>query len=71
MQNPLLSQRRSALDLPAAHGMNNYEWMVAKARMEQALMLGNATLRLAERTRVALRRAAIVLFGAPGTRERA
>ena len=71
MQNPLLSQRRSALDLPAAHGMNNYEWMLAKARMEQAMMLGDAALRLADRTRVALRRLAIVLFGAPGTQKRA
>jgi len=67
----LLSQRRSALDLSAAHGMNNYEWMLAKARMERAMMLGDAALRLADRTRVALRRLGSVLFGAPGTQKRA
>jgi len=71
MQNPLLSQRRSALDLPAAHGMNSYEWMLAKARMEQSLMLGNAALRIADRARAALRRAAIVLFGSPDREKRA
>jgi hypothetical protein len=65
MQNPLLTQRRSALDLPAAHGMNNYEWALAKARMDRAMMLGDFTLRLADRTRAALRSAAIALFGAP------
>ena len=71
MQNPLLTQRRSALDLPAAHGMSNYEWTLAKARMEQAMMLGDAALRVADRARAALRHAAVVLFGAPSTRNRA
>ncbi len=71
MQNPLLTQRQSALDLAAAHGMSCYEWTLAKARMERAMMLGSFALRVADRARVALRRAAAVLFGPRATRKRA
>ena len=71
MQNPLLSEHRSALDSPAAHGMSAHEYLVAQARMEQAIMLGNLALRVAQRARTALRRAAIVLFGAPAKARRA
>jgi len=70
MQNPLLTQRRSALDLPAAHGMSDYEWTLAKTRMEQAMMLGNFALRVADRARAAMRSAAIVLFGSPASHKR-
>jgi hypothetical protein len=70
MENPLLTQRRSALDLAAAHGMSAGEWMVAKARMEQAMMLGDFALRVADRLRAALRSAGLVLFGAPTARKR-
>ena len=71
MENPLLTQRRSALDLPAAHGLSSYEYTLAQARMQQALMLGNFALRVADRARAALRSAIIVLFGAPATQKRA
>lgn len=70
MQNPLLTEHRSALDLSVAHGMNNYEWTLAKARMDRAMMLGDFSVRLADRTRAALRSAAIMLFGAPAPRKR-
>jgi hypothetical protein len=71
MENPLLTERRSVLDLSAVQGMSNYERAVATARMEQAMMLGNGALRVANRARAALRSAAIVLFGAPTTQKRA
>ena len=71
MDNPLITERRSVLDLSAVHGMSDYERMQATARMEQALMLGDAALRVAKRARAALRSAAIVLFGAPRTQKRA
>ena len=71
MDNPLLTERRSVLDLSAVQGMSDYERMQATARMEQALMLGDAALRVADRARAALRSAAIVLFGAPATQKRA
>jgi hypothetical protein len=71
MDNPLLTERRSVLDLSAIHGMSDYERMQATARMEQAMMLGDAALRVARRARAALRSAAIVLFGAPATQKRA
>ena len=45
--------------------------MLATVRMERAMMLGDAALRLADRARAALRRAAIVLFGAPAKQKRA
>ena len=51
--------------------MSNYEWTLANARMEQAMMLGDAALRVADRARAALRNAAVVLFGALATRKRA
>jgi len=71
MDNPLLTERRSVLDHSAVQGMSDYERMLATARMERAMMLGDAALRLADRARAALRRAAIVLFGAPAKQKRA
>jgi len=63
MQNPLVIERVSAIDPAAAHGMSHYEWMLAKARMERAMALGELTLRLVASTRAAVRSAATALFG--------
>jgi hypothetical protein len=43
--------------------MSHYEWMLAKARMERALALGEFALRVAASTRAAVRSAANALFG--------
>jgi len=45
--------------------------MLATVRMERAMMLGDAALRLADRARAALRSAAIALFGASAKQKRA
>ena len=71
MDNPLLTERRSVLDLSAIQGMSDYERLQATARMEQAMMLGDCALRVADRARAVLRSAAIVLLGAPTTQKRA
>ncbi len=71
MENPLLAERRSVLDLSTVQGMSSYERAVATARMEQALMLGDFALRVADRARAALRSAALVLFGTPAKQKRA
>ena len=65
------SPSAEACSIFAVQGMSDYERMQATARMEQAMMLGDAALRVADRARAALRRAAIVLFGAPATQKRA
>jgi hypothetical protein len=54
MDNPLLTERRSVLDISAIHGMSDYERMQATARMEQAMMLGDFALRVADRARARL-----------------
>ena len=63
MQNPLVIERRSAIDPAAARGMSHHEWSLAKARMEHAMALGDFALRIARRIRTAARSAAIALLG--------
>jgi hypothetical protein len=69
MQNPLVTQRRSPLDLAADHGMSAHDWTLAKARMEQAMMLGDFALRVADRARALLRNVGRALFGGGTTRK--
>jgi hypothetical protein len=63
MQNPLVLERQRVIDPAATRGMSHYEWMLAKARMERALALGEFALRVAASTRAAVRSAANALFG--------
>jgi len=70
MQNPLVTERHSAIDPAAARGMSHYEWTLAKARMERAMALGDFALRVAASTRAAVRSAASSLFGV-GAQKRA
>jgi hypothetical protein len=71
MDNPLITERRSALDLSAVQGLSAYDRAVATARMEQAMMLGDLTLRAARRARAMLRAVGNALFGGPATQKRA
>ena len=64
MQNPLVVERRSAIDPAATRGMSHYEWSLAKARMENAMALGDFALRAAQRIRAALRAATSSVRGA-------
>jgi hypothetical protein len=70
MENPLITERRSALDLSAVQGLSANERAVATARMEQAMMLGELTLRAARRARAMLRAVGNALFGGPATQKR-
>jgi len=58
MQNPLVIERQSVIDPSVARGMSHYEWSLAKARMENAMALGDFALRVAQRVRATLRMAA-------------
>ena len=49
MQNPLVIERRSAIDPAAARGMSYTDWKAAVARMENAMALGDFALRVARR----------------------
>jgi len=64
MQNPLVIERRSAIDPAAARGMSHYEWSLAKARMERAMALGDFALRVAQSIRATLRAATAAVRGA-------
>ena len=64
MQNPLVIERRSAIDPAATRGMSHYEWSLAKARMENAMALGDFVLRAAQSIRAGLRAATAALRGA-------
>ena len=55
MQNPLVIERQSVIDPAVTRGMSHYEWSLAKARMENAMALGDFTLRIAQSIRTALR----------------
>ena len=71
MDNPLLTDRRSALDCSAVQGMSAYERAVATARMEQAMMLGDLTLGAARRVRRMLRTLFNAIFGGSVEQKRA
>ena len=71
MENPLVSERRSALDFSAVRGLSAYERAVATARMEQAMMLGDLTLATARRARAMLRAVGDAIRGGPATQKRA
>jgi hypothetical protein len=55
MQNTLPVRRTPALMRPTGLGMNGYEWSLAKQRMDEAMMLGDVTLRAVARVRTAMR----------------
>ena len=67
MQNPLVIERQSAIDPAVTRGMSHYEWSLAKARMENAMALGDFTLRIAQSIRTALRTATAAMRGASAT----
>jgi len=71
MDNPLLTERRSALDFSVVQGMSAYERAAATARMEQAMMLGDLTLRAAHGLRSMLRTLGNAIFGGPAAPRRA
>lgn len=64
MQNPLVIERQSIIDPAPARGMSQYEWSLAKARMENAMALGQFALRIAQRIRATLRTATAAIRGA-------
>ena len=63
MQNPLVIERRSAIDPAATRGMSHHEWLLAKARMEHAMALGDFTLRLVRRIHAAIHTATAAVRG--------
>ena len=63
MQNYAYAQRRAALKRPSEFGMSAYDWALAKQRMDEAMILGDLTLRAFARARTILRGVSKTLGG--------
>jgi len=65
MNNYPHARHRSALKGPSHFGMNQYQWAAARERADEAMMLGDLTLRALAKARTMVLRVLRTLRGVP------